>query len=142
VAINTFDLKKSIGIIETAYHGILSQGAVPLTMGGDHTLTWPILRAIARKHGPVALVHVDAHADINDTMFGEKVAHGCPFRRAWEEGLPAERQGVPDRIARHWLWPRRFRLGSRQGLDRGAGRELLAQRSRKASWLLYRGLVR
>ncbi|MBE2278044.1 MAG: agmatinase [Rhodobacteraceae bacterium] len=87
VAINTFDLKKSIGIIETAYHGILSQGAVPLTMGGDHTLTWPILRAIARKHGPVALVHVDAHADINDTMFGEKVAHGCPFRRAWEEGL-------------------------------------------------------
>ncbi len=87
VAINTFDLKKSVGIIEAAYHEILAHGAVPLTMGGDHTLTWPILRAIARKHGPVALIHVDAHADINDTMFGEKVAHGCPFRRAWEEGL-------------------------------------------------------
>jgi guanidinobutyrase len=39
-----------------------------------------------KKHGPVALIHVDAHADINDTMFGEKVAHGCPFRRAWEDG--------------------------------------------------------
>ncbi len=87
VAINTFDLKKSVGIISTAYEAILAQGAVPLTMGGDHTLTWPILQAIARRHGPVALIHVDAHADINDTMFGEKVAHGCPFRRAWEEGL-------------------------------------------------------
>jgi guanidinobutyrase len=57
-----------------------------LTLGGDHTLTWPILRALKKKHGPVALIHVDAHADINDTMFGEKVAHGCPFRRAWEDG--------------------------------------------------------
>ncbi|TXH38582.1 MAG: agmatinase, partial [Rhodospirillaceae bacterium] len=44
-------------------------------------------RAMARKHGPVGLVHVDAHADVNDTMFGEKIAHGTPFRRAVEEGL-------------------------------------------------------
>ncbi len=85
VAINTFDLKKSIEIIASHYRGILSHGAVPLTLGGDHTLTWPILRAMRETHGPVALIHVDAHADINDEMFGEKVAHGCPFRRAWEE---------------------------------------------------------
>ncbi len=87
VPINTFDLKKSVDIIEAHYDAILAHGAIPLTMGGDHTLTWPILRAMRKKHGPVALIHVDAHADINDTMFGEKVAHGCPFRRAWEEGL-------------------------------------------------------
>jgi guanidinobutyrase len=86
VAINTFDLKKSVDIITDAYDRILATGALPLTMGGDHTLTWPILRAIRKKHGPVALIHVDAHADINDTMFGEKVAHGCPFRRAFEDG--------------------------------------------------------
>ena len=86
VAINTFDLKKSVNIIEAAYDAILATGAVPLTLGGDHTLTWPILRAMKQVHGPVALIHVDAHADINDTMFGEKVAHGCPFRRAWEDG--------------------------------------------------------
>ena len=86
VAINTFDLKKSMNIIEAAYDAILATGAVPLTLGGDHTLTWPILRAMKKVHGPVALIHVDAHADINDTMFGEKVAHGCPFRRAWEDG--------------------------------------------------------
>jgi guanidinobutyrase len=86
VPINTFDLKKSVDIITGHFHGILSHGAIPLTLGGDHTLTWPILRAIKERHGPVALIHVDAHADINDTMFGETVAHGCPFRRAWEEG--------------------------------------------------------
>ena len=86
VAINTFDLKKSVAIIADAYDEILSHGAVPLTLGGDHTLSWPILRAMKKRHGPVALIHVDAHADTNDLMFGEKVAHGCPFRRAWEEG--------------------------------------------------------
>ncbi|MGA0539489.1 agmatinase [Neotabrizicola sp. VNH66] len=86
VPINTFDLKKSVEIIAAHHAGILAAGAIPLTMGGDHTLTWPILRAMRDRHGPVALIHVDAHADINDTMFGEKAAHGCPFRRAWEEG--------------------------------------------------------
>jgi guanidinobutyrase len=90
VAINTFDLKKSVKLIEKAYDRILAQDCVPLTLGGDHTLTLPILRAMARKHGPVAMVHVDAHADINDEMFGEKIAHGTPFRRAVEEGLLAQ----------------------------------------------------
>ncbi len=86
VPINTFDLKKSVDIITEYYKGVLAYDAIPLTLGGDHTLTWPILRAMRDRFGPVALVHVDAHADINDEMFGEKVAHGCPFRRAWEDG--------------------------------------------------------
>ncbi|MDN5788006.1 agmatinase [Pseudorhodobacter sp.] len=86
VPINTFDLKKSVDIITAHYREVLSHGTIPLTLGGDHTLTWPILRAIKERHGPVALIHIDAHADINDEMFGERVAHGCPFRRAWEDG--------------------------------------------------------
>jgi guanidinobutyrase len=86
VPINTFDLKKTVDIITAFYDDVLNHGTIPLTLGGDHTLTWPILRAIKRKHGPVALIHIDAHADINDTMFGEKVAHGCPFRRAYDDG--------------------------------------------------------
>ncbi len=86
VPINTFDLKKSVGLIESFLGDVLAHGCVPLTLGGDHTLTWPILRAMKARHGPVALIHVDAHADVNDTMFGERVAHGCPFRRAWEDG--------------------------------------------------------
>ena len=85
VAINTFDLKKSVDTITDHYRKILCFDTIPLTLGGDHTLTWPILRAIKERHGPVALIHIDAHADINDEMFGEKIAHGCPFRRAWED---------------------------------------------------------
>jgi guanidinobutyrase len=87
VPINTFNLPKSIEIIEQFYDRLLATGAVPLTMGGDHTIVLPILRALRRRHGPVGLVHVDAHADVNDEMFGEKIAHGTPFRRAAEEGL-------------------------------------------------------
>lgn len=87
VAINTFNLTTTIDIITQHYTEVLSHRTIPLTLGGDHTLTYPILRAIAAKHGPVALIHVDAHADISDTMFGQKIAHGTPFRRAWEDGL-------------------------------------------------------
>ncbi len=87
VAINTFNLAASIEIIEAAYDEILDHACIPITLGGDHTITLPILRAINKVHGPVGVVHIDAHADINDTMFGEPVAHGTPFRRAIEEGL-------------------------------------------------------
>ncbi len=87
VAINTFDLKKTVDIITAHYNEILRHDTVPLTLGGDHTLSYPVLRSIARKHGPVALIHIDAHADTNDEMFGEKIAHGTPFRRAFDDGL-------------------------------------------------------
>lgn len=87
VPVNTFDLKKTVDIITDSYRDILQHNCIPLTLGGDHTLTYPILRAIKEKHGPVALLHIDAHADINDEMFGEKIAHGTPFRRAVDDGL-------------------------------------------------------
>lgn len=87
VAINTFSLKKSILIIEKYYNKILASDCIPLTLGGDHTITLPMLRAMQRKHGPVGLIHVDAHADVNDSMFGEQVTHGTWLRRAVEEGL-------------------------------------------------------
>ena len=87
IAINTFNLQKSVAIIEAAYDDILDHGCKPLTLGGDHTISLPILRALHKQHGPVGIVHVDAHADINDHMFGEPIAHGTPFRRAIEEGL-------------------------------------------------------
>lgn len=88
VAINTFHLPKCMDIISNFYaEKILAHGAIPMTLGGDHTITFPILRAIKEKHGPVGLVHIDAHADINDHQFGEPIAHGTPFRRCVEEGL-------------------------------------------------------
>lgn len=87
VPINTYSIEKSMAIITAFYDEVLAAGCKPLTMGGDHTIALPILRALARRHGPVALVHVDAHADVNDEMFGEPIAHGTPFRRAVDEKL-------------------------------------------------------
>jgi guanidinobutyrase len=87
VAINTFNIFDSIRIIEEAYDRILATGCKPLTLGGDHTIPLPILRAMKNHGGPMGLIHVDAHADVNEHMFGEQIAHGTPFRRAIEEGL-------------------------------------------------------
>jgi len=87
VAINTFNLAASIGIIRDHLAGVFATGATPVSIGGDHTITLPILRAAAERHGPLALVHVDAHADVNDEMFGERETHGTVFRRAYEEGI-------------------------------------------------------
>ncbi len=87
VATNPYNLLESVTRIEDHYRDLMDHDVRTATMGGDHTIVLPILRAMAAKHGPVGLVHVDAHTDINDTMFGEKIAHGTPFRRAVEEGL-------------------------------------------------------
>lgn len=87
VVINPYSLGDSIDRIERDFDAIVAAGCKPITLGGDHTITLPILRAMRKRHGPVGLIHIDAHADVNDTMFGEKIAHGTPFRRAAEEGL-------------------------------------------------------
>jgi len=87
VPVNTFNLEKSVQIIEDFYDGIIAHNAVPFTLGGDHTLVLPIIRSMAKKHGPVGVIHIDAHADINEHMFGERIAHGTPFRRMVEENL-------------------------------------------------------
>lgn len=94
IALNSYNLLKSIDIIEAFFGDVLAQGAKPATVGGDHTITLPILRAINKVHGRVAMVHVDAHADVNDRMFGETIAHGTIFRRAIEEKLIDPRRMV------------------------------------------------
>jgi arginase family enzyme len=73
--------------VEQAIDAIVGAGAVPLVVGGDHSISLPVLRAVVRKHGPVALVQFDAHIDTWDDYFGGKYFHGTPFRRAVEEGL-------------------------------------------------------
>lgn len=93
LAINIFSLDKSLRVIQESYDAILTHDVIPMAIGGDHSITLPILRAIAAKHGPVALVHVDAHADVNDEMFGERETHGTVFRRAYEEGII-----IPDKV--------------------------------------------
>jgi len=84
---NPVDLIDSLTRIEGFYARLHAAGAVPLTAGGDHLISLPILRSIARAR-PVGMVHFDAHSDTNDSYFGGyKFTHGTPFRRAIEEGL-------------------------------------------------------
>ncbi|MCI2059200.1 MAG: agmatinase [Oscillibacter sp.] len=73
--------------IEEELQPIVNAGIVPISLGGDHSITLAELRAVAKKFGPVSLVHFDSHADICDEVFGQKYNHGTPFRRALEEGL-------------------------------------------------------
>ncbi|XP_010848542.1 PREDICTED: agmatinase, mitochondrial [Bison bison bison] len=87
VNVNLYNLQDSCRLIQADYQKIVAAGCVPLTLGGDHTITYPILQAIAEKHGPVGLVHVDAHMDTADKALGEKLYHGTPFRRCVDEGL-------------------------------------------------------
>ena len=87
VATNPYNLLDSVTRIEEFADDVLADDVVTVALGGDHTIVLPLLRAMKKVHGPVGLVHVDAHTDINDEMFGEKIAHGTPFRRAVEEGL-------------------------------------------------------
>ena len=87
VASSPYDLLAAVEAIEAHFDELLGHEVVTATMGGDHTVVLPILKAMAERHGPVGLVHVDAHTDVNDTMFGSKIAHGTPFRRAVEAGV-------------------------------------------------------
>ena len=87
IPVNPFDLTEAVTEVETAARALGEQVQRIVTIGGDHTVALPLLRAVAAKHGPVAVLHFDAHLDTWDTYFGAPITHGTPFRRASEEGL-------------------------------------------------------
>ncbi len=87
VDVHPLDIKETQARVEAAVTAILEAGAVPIAVGGDHSLSLGTLRAIVRRHGPVGLVHIDAHQDMWTSYFGNPYFHGTPFRRAVEEGL-------------------------------------------------------
>ena len=87
VAANPFNLEEAVAQIEDAATRLASDGTRLLAIGGDHTIALPLLRAVTKRTGPVAVLHFDAHLDTWDTYFGAPVTHGTPFRRASEEGL-------------------------------------------------------
>ena len=87
LAVNPIDLLDGLKRIETGMRAIVETGAIPLSVGGDHLTTLPVMRAVAAG-GPVGMIHFDAHSDTNDTYFGgNPYTHGTPFRRAIEERL-------------------------------------------------------
>ena len=87
IATNPFNIGEAIEAIESGATELQAAGTKLVTVGGDHTIALPLLRTLARRHGPVALLHFDAHLDTWDTYFGAEYTHGTPFRRAVEEGI-------------------------------------------------------
>jgi guanidinopropionase len=85
--VNPIDLMDTVRKLEAHYDAIRQAGAVPISAGGDHLISYPILRALG-KHRPLGMVHFDAHSDTNDRYFGDnRYTHGTPFRRAIEDGV-------------------------------------------------------
>ena len=85
--VNPGYIEDSYKMIEEGLFPILDGGVTPIMLGGDHSVTLPELRAVAKRYGPVALIHFDSHSDTGDMRFGRRYTHGTPFRRAIEEEL-------------------------------------------------------
>jgi agmatinase len=95
VTITPFDIPEACRQIENGMREIMGgRGRKVVAIGGDHTVALPNLRALHAFHGPLALVHFDAHLDTWDTYFNAPVTHGTPFRRAFEEGLLIEDHSI------------------------------------------------
>ena len=83
------DMDKTFGLIEKGVAAILDKGAAPIVLGGDHSITYPVLKAFARKHKPLDVLHFDAHPDLYEDLYGDRLSHACPFARVLEDGLAA-----------------------------------------------------
>jgi guanidinopropionase len=93
--IRSLDTEGSVADIQRFFEEIVAVGASPLAVGGDHTISLPILRAVAKRpRGPVGLVHFDAHPDTHDASDGTRVNYATPFRRSAEEGLSDPKRHV------------------------------------------------
>jgi agmatinase len=87
IAANPYNITEAVTQIQEAAAELSADGKRLVVIGGDHTIALPLLRVVAERHGPVAVLHFDAHLDTWDTYFGAPITHGTPFRRASEEGL-------------------------------------------------------
>ncbi len=81
-----FELAQALDEIAAFYTTVVEAGVVPLSVGGDHAITYPIMRALGAR-GALGMIHIDAHADTGDDYMGSRLHHGAPFRRAAEAGL-------------------------------------------------------
>ncbi|MDQ7844723.1 MAG: agmatinase [Armatimonadota bacterium] len=130
-AVDYGDLPVVPGYIEASYERIvaglepvLAAGVVPILLGGDHSITLAHLRAVVRRHGPVALVHIDAHGDIWDEYWGQRYTHGTPFRRAVEEGLLDVGRSIQVGMRGPLYSPQDLQLARDLGFEVISGREL------------------
>src|SRR5256712_13722253 len=87
VPVSPGDVERTYAQVEEALAPIVAAGAFPAALGGDHSITLAELRALAKRHGPMALVQLDSHGDVWEQYFGQRYFHGTTFKRAVEEGL-------------------------------------------------------
>jgi len=134
VRTDPFDIERTYAWITEEFDAIYRNGCKAIAVGGDHGITYPILRAVARHHGPLALVHVDAHTDTHDVQFGHKLTHATPFRRAHEEGLISPGQVVQLGIRGSLFYPDdlkwsrdRYRLMTAEEIHRRPMDEVVAE---------------
>ena len=83
------DPDKTFALTEKAVAKILERGAAPLILGGDHSITYPVLKAFAAKFKPLEVLHFDAHPDLYEDLYGDRLSHACPMARVLEDGLAA-----------------------------------------------------
>lgn len=125
-------IERTFEAVERVASGLLEHGVIPVSVGGDHSVTLPLLRAVAGRHGPVALVHFDAHPDTWDEYFGSPYFHGTPFRRAVEERLIDPRKTIQVGIRGPLYGPDDFRFHAEHGLEVVRIEEV---KSRGAEWV-------
>ena len=120
--VNPIDLMDTMDRVQDFYDALCDKGIIPLTAGGDHLISLPILRALARVHGgPIGMVHFDAHTDTWDRYFGDyQYTHGTPFRRAIEEGALDPKRTIQIGIRGGLYTPEDKDWGIEQGIAEAA----------------------
>ncbi len=102
ILVSPFSITDTYRSIERGATSLLDRGLIPISVGGDHSVTLPLLRAVHAKHGPLAIVHFDAHCDVSDSQFGSPYHYGSVFRRAVEEKLIAPGKMIQIGIRKHY----------------------------------------
>jgi agmatinase len=116
VAVPPFAPALARDVIQNEIASIVAAGAVPFVVGGDHSVALPVLRAVAKAHGPLAVVHVDAHLDTSDAeVWGDAHHHGTPLRHAIQEGLIEQGQLHQIAVRAPWGYPEEGRLAADHG---------------------------
>ncbi|HEU4529048.1 MAG TPA: agmatinase [Actinomycetota bacterium] len=110
------DPVRSHEAIEALVGEVLAAGALPIVLGGDHSISEPDVRACAAAHGPVGLVHFDTHTDTGTEVFGVEVSHGTPFYRLVEQGLVDPRRYVQIGLRGYWPGEAEFAWQAERGI--------------------------
>ncbi len=107
------DVDKTFGRIESAVLDILKKKAKPIILGGDHSITYPVLKAMAKRYPALDILHFDAHPDLYEDLYGDRYSHACPFARIMEDGLAKGLVQVGVRAATRDQWAKARRHGVR-----------------------------